>query len=41
MNDFGDQVQRFATFIDAKNNQFEVLVERIDGRIFAIAYLLS
>ena len=40
MNDFGDQVQRFATLIDAKNHQF-VLVERIDGRIFAFVYLLS
>ncbi|AES98289.1 transmembrane protein, putative [Medicago truncatula] len=34
MNDFGDQVQRFATLIDAKRNQFEVLVERIDGSVF-------
>lgn len=33
-NDFGDQVQRFATLIDAKSNQFEVLVERIDGSVF-------
>jgi len=30
-NDFGDQVQRFTTLIDAKSNQFEVLVERNDG----------
>jgi len=33
-NDFGDQVQRFATLIDAKSNQFEVLVERINGSAF-------
>jgi len=32
-NDFGDQVQQFATLIDAKSNQFEVLVERIDGSV--------
>jgi hypothetical protein len=33
-NDFGDKVQRFATLIDAKSNQFEVLVERIYGSVF-------
>jgi hypothetical protein len=33
-NDFGKQVQRFATLIDAKSNQFEVLVEGIDGSVF-------
>ena len=33
-NDFGDQVQRFATLIDAKSNQLEVLVERINGSVF-------
>ena len=33
-SDFGDQVQQFATLIDAKSNQFKVLVERIDGSVF-------
>lgn len=27
--DFGDQITRFATLIDPRNNHFEVLVERI------------
>jgi len=32
--DFGDQITRLATLIDAKENQFEVLVERINGAFF-------
>ena len=35
-NDFGDQVTRFATLIDPKNNKFDVLVERINGRFFSL-----
>jgi len=34
-NDFGNQVQRFVTLINAKTNQFEVMVERIDGLCFS------
>jgi hypothetical protein len=33
-NDIGGQVQRFATLIDAKSNQFEVLVERMNESVF-------
>jgi len=33
-NDFGDQVQRFATLIDAKSNQFDVLVEKMNEYVF-------
>jgi len=33
-NDFGDKINRFVTLIDPKNNQFEVLVERINGSFF-------
>ncbi|KEH29876.1 hypothetical protein MTR_4g053887 [Medicago truncatula] len=29
--DFGDQIRRFATLIDPKNNKFEVLLERVNG----------
>nr|ABD33280.1 hypothetical protein MtrDRAFT_AC158501g17v2 [Medicago truncatula] len=29
--DFGGQVNRFATLVDPKNNQFDVLVEKING----------
>ncbi|AES97688.1 hypothetical protein MTR_5g058370 [Medicago truncatula] len=32
--DFGDQITRFATLIDPKNNKFEVLVERVNGHVF-------
>jgi len=32
--DFGDQIERFATLTDPKANQFEVLVERINGHFF-------
>jgi len=32
--DFGDQIGRFATLTDPKANQFEVLVERINGHFF-------
>jgi len=32
--DFGDQITRFATLTDQKNNKFDVLVERINGNIF-------
>jgi len=33
-NDFGNQVQRFATLIDTKSNQFEVLAERMNDFVF-------
>jgi len=32
--DFGDQITRFATLTDPRNNNFEVLVERINGYLF-------
>jgi len=32
--DFGDQITRFAALVDTKNNQFVVLVERINGAVF-------
>lgn len=32
--DFGDQIRRFATLIDPKNNKFEVLLERVNGHVF-------
>jgi len=32
--DFGGQVNRFATLVDPKNNQFEVLVEKINRVVF-------
>ena len=40
-NDFGDQVQRFATLIDAKSNQFEVLAERIDGSVDQMKFVIK
>jgi hypothetical protein len=32
--DFVDQVTRFANLVDTKNNQIEVVVERINGAVF-------
>jgi hypothetical protein len=32
--DFGDQIGRFATLTDPKGNQFEVLVDAINGNFF-------
>jgi hypothetical protein len=32
--DFGNQINRYANLVDLKENQFEVLVERINNNIF-------
>jgi len=32
--DFGDRIGRFATLTDPKGNQFEVLVDSINGDFF-------
>jgi len=33
-NDFGDQIVRYVTLVDPHHNEFEVLVERSDGKIY-------
>jgi len=33
-HDFGDQIHQYATFVDPKNNRFEVLVERNNQGIY-------
>jgi hypothetical protein len=32
--DFGDQLVYYATLVDPNNNQFETLVERINGIVY-------
>lgn len=34
VHDFGDELGRYATFVDRNYNEFEVLVERNNGRIY-------
>lgn len=33
-HDFEDQIQQYATLVDPKNNQFEILVERNNQGIY-------
>lgn len=34
VNDFGDQIGSYVTFIDTNYNQFEILVERVNGSVY-------
>jgi len=34
IGDFGDQIGRYATFVNPNNNEYEVLVKRFNGSIF-------
>jgi len=34
VTDFGDQIGSYVTFIDTNYNQFEILVERINGSVY-------
>jgi hypothetical protein len=34
VDDFGDEIPRFAYLIDSKQNQFEVLVDKLHGDIY-------
>jgi hypothetical protein len=34
LREFGDQLGRYATLVDQKHNQFEVLVERNNATVF-------
>ena len=33
-SDFGDKIDHYATLIDPNHNEFEILIERINGMIF-------
>jgi len=34
VRDFGDQIGRYTSLVDSKNNKFEVLVERNNANIY-------